>query len=317
MISLDDPAHQARRRLISDLFTPRAVLHLEQAIRDDIAHALSSVRRLGQFEVVDALAARIPALVTCRLLGWPDSHWRDVKSWSERLMLVDALDADSSLMSDASRAIQELGSLAPEYIAAKHACPTNDIITRWSRAVVDGGTMSMRDVVYELGLVVPGGAETTRTTIARSLVLFAERNDLFERLATNPDVIPRAVEELLRWITPLNNMFRTASRDVQLAGISIHKDDRLALIYPSANRDEAVFKDSFEIDFHRDPNPHIAFGFGTHFCLGAHIARLILRVVLEELSTRMTKLRAVSAPTYKANVFVKTVERFDLAFSER
>ena len=177
--------------------------------------------------------------------------------------------------------------------------------------------MSLADINSELGLVIPGGAETTRTTLARALILFSERPDLWEWLAADPGRIPHAVEELLRWITPLNNMFRTATAETALAGTTIAEGDRVALVYPSANRDESVFADPDEVDLDRDPNPHISFGFGTHFCLGAHVARLSMRVALEELTARFTNLRPASAPRYEANVFVKAVERFDLAVDRR
>jgi cytochrome P450 family 142 subfamily A polypeptide 1 len=177
--------------------------------------------------------------------------------------------------------------------------------------------MTVAEINSELGLVIPGGAETTRTTLARALVLFSERPDLWEWLAEDHARVPHAVEELLRFLTPLNNMFRVATEDTELGGVPIAAGDRIALVYPSANRDESVFDRPDEVDLARDPNPHIAFGFGTHFCLGAHVARLSLRVALEELTARFANLRPAAAPRYEANVFVKAVERFDLAFDRR
>jgi cytochrome P450 family 142 subfamily A polypeptide 1 len=140
---------------------------------------------------------------------------------------------------------------------------------------------------------------------------------LWDWLAQDATRIPRAVEELLRWITPLNNMFRTAAIEAQVDGVTIGPGDRIALVYPSANRDADVFAHPDEIDLERDPNPHISFGFGTHFCLGAHVARLSLRVALEEMTSRFTRLRPASRPQYEANVFVKGVQHFDLAFDRR
>ena len=177
--------------------------------------------------------------------------------------------------------------------------------------------MSTADINSELGLVIPGGAETTRTTMARALIMFSERNDLWEDLAQDPSLIPAAVEELFRWISPLNNMFRTVAVDTEVDGVAMAAGDRVALVYPSANRDETVFADPDAVDFHRDPNPHIAFGFGTHFCLGAHLARLVMKVSLEELTARFTNLRPAAAPVYEANVFVKAVETFELGFDRR
>jgi cholest-4-en-3-one 26-monooxygenase len=187
----------------------------------------------------------------------------------------------------------------------------------WADATLDGCPMSVEEINSELGLFIPGGAETTRTTLARALILFSERNDLWEQLAASPESILTAVEELLRWITPLNNMFRTVTEESSLDGVTFAVGDRIALVYPSANRDESVFADPDDVDLARDPNPHVAFGFGTHFCLGAHVARLVLRVALEELTARFTNLRPGSPPQYEANVFVKGVESFELVVDRR
>ena len=317
MISKDDPAHSEQRALVADRFTPKAVAELESDIRQLVVAALDIVGFAPQLEVVDSLAARIPSIITCRLLGWPDSQWRDVRSWSERLMRVDTLQRDASQLSDAIRAVNEIATLTDETVADRRRCPADDLMTRWADAELDGHPMTIEEIGSELGLVIPGGAETTRTTISRALILFAERNDLWEQLAARPELIPTAVEELFRWITPLNNMFRTAAEDTEIDGVRIAAGDRLALVYPSANRDEDVFANADDVDLARDPNPHVAFGFGPHFCLGAHLARLTMRIVLGELTTRVTKLRPVAPPRYEANVFVKAVEHFELAFDRR
>lgn len=321
MIAQDDPVHQQQRKQISDLFTPRAVGRLEDDVRGFVGDALDSTRHLDRFEVIDTLAGRLPAVMTCHLLGWPISHWRDVMSWSERLMRVDMLSRDPSLMSDATRAVVEMAAIAGPAISQRRGCPVgqapDDVLARWANAEVDGRPLSLEHINSELGLVVPGGAETTRTTLARSLIMLSERNDLWEAMAADPGMIPSAVEELLRWVTPLNNMFRTVVGDVELDGVHLQDGDRIALVYPSANRDDDYFDNADEIDLARNPNPHISFGFGTHFCLGAHVARLQLRVVLEELTSRFTNLRPVSDPTYEANVFVKAVEHFELGFDRR
>ena len=317
MISKDDPAHAQQRKLVADRFTPKAVTELEGHVREITTESLATLHSLAQFEVVDTIAARLPAMLTCRLLGWPDSHWRDVRSWSERLMRIDTLGTNPTQLSDAIRAVGELAALTEETVDARRGCPADDLLSRWSHAEIDGAPMTLDTINSELGLVVPGGAETTRTTLARSLILFSERPDLWESLAEDRSRIPHAVEELLRWVTPLNNMFRTAVDETEIGGVAISAGDRIALVYPSANRDDAYFTDPDHVDLARDPNPHISFGFGTHFCLGAHVARLSMRVALEELTVRITNLRPAAEPTYEANVFVKAVERFDLGFDPR
>jgi cytochrome P450 family 142 subfamily A polypeptide 1 len=317
MISKDDPAHSAQRKLIADRFTPRAVGRVEGSVREIVQGAIAAFDGDDRVEVVDALASRIPALVTCRLLGWDDEHWRDVASWSERFMRIDTMGRNPEHLTAGIAAMEELAALVDETIPARRACPADDLLTVWATAELAGCPMSIAEINSELGLVIPGGAETTRTTLSRALVLFTERNDLWEALAADPAGIPTAVEELLRWITPLNNMFRTVTEPTEVGGVAMQPGDRVALVYPSANRDEDVFDQPDELDLRRDPNPHIAFGFGTHFCLGAHVARLSLRVALEELTARLTGLRAVEAPVYEPNVFVKGVQHFVLGFERR
>ena len=177
--------------------------------------------------------------------------------------------------------------------------------------------MQFETVHWELGLVVPGGVDTTRTTISRSLVLLAERPELLAQMADGPGVIPSAVEELLRFVTPLNNMFRTAAVDAEIGAQEIPAGGRVCLLYPSANRDDAWFRQPDEIDFRREPNPHVSFGLGTHFCLGANLARATLRVFFEELAARVERVEALAPPAYEANVFVKGVRRFDVRLHGR
>ncbi len=220
MISKDDPAHAEQRGLVQGLFTRRAVRvsggrdpcprrrRARRARRDD-----------GPVEVVTALAARVPSLLTCRLLGWPDDRWPDVRSWSERLMRIDTLTRVPGQLADAVAAMGEMAALMDESLAAKRAAPADDLMSIWAHAALGGCPMTRTTIHFELGLVVPGGAETTRTTLARALVLFAERPDLWTWLVEHRTAIPTAVEELLRWITPLNNMFRTAAVDTDIAGV--------------------------------------------------------------------------------------------------
>ncbi|HZQ85452.1 MAG TPA: cytochrome P450 [Acidimicrobiales bacterium] len=317
MISKDDPAHSKQRKLISDRFTPRAAGRLEDDLRQIVKEAMSLFTLSGRVEFVDAFAARIPSITTCRLLGWPDDLWRDVRSWSERVMRVDTMARDPQHGADGLRAVLEIARAANPALAERRECPRDDILSVWANAEIDGCPMTDLEINSELGLVIPGGAETTRTTLARALIMFCERNDLWEQLATDPAIIPTAVEELLRWITPLHNMFRTVTEDTEVDGVQMKAGDRVALVYPSANRDERVFSDPDELDFTRDPNPHIAFGFGTHFCLGANVARVSLRVALEELTQSLTNLRFGAEPVYEANVFVKAVQHFEMAFDLR
>lgn len=232
-------------------------------------------------------------------------------------MRIDTMARDPQHGADGLRAVLEIAAAVEPALAERRECPRDDLLSVWASAELDGCPMTEAEINSELGLVIPGGVDTTRTTLSRALILFCQRNDLWEQLAADPALIPSAVEELFRWITPLNNMFRTVAEDTEVDGVAMKAGDRIALVYPSANRDERVFDNPDELDFTRDPNPHIAFGFGTHFCLGANVARVSLRVALEELTSTLTNLRVGAEPVYEANVFVKAVQHFEMAFDRR
>jgi cytochrome P450 family 142 subfamily A polypeptide 1 len=169
----------------------------------------------------------------------------------------------------------------------------------------------------EVGLLVAGGAETTRTLICHGLRTFCDHPDQWELLHDEPARIPAAVEELLRWVSPLNNMFRTAVRATDVNGQPVAEGERVALLYPAANRDPRAFTEPHRFDVTREPSMHLAFGNGTHFCLVANLARLEVRLLLEELTARITRLRPVGEPDVEPNVFARAVRRLDLGFDLR
>jgi cytochrome P450 family 142 subfamily A polypeptide 1 len=316
MISKNDPEHLEQRRLINRRFTPGAmrshVEHFESLITDLIDRATDEQAAHGSVEVVDALAAQLPCRVTAELLGFGTERWREVKSWSERQMRIDRRFDEPAIYQDLHDSIHEWAAVMAEVLPERAVDPQDDLFSDWLRAGMDPGTM-----VQETGLMIAGGAETTRTVIAHGLRTFCDHPEAWEHLAEHPDAVDAAVEELIRWVTPLNNMFRTASVDTEVAGTPIAAGDRLALVYPAANRDPAVFDDPDTFDIARSPNHHVAFGHGTHFCLGANMARAELRLLFGELSRRWTNLRVISEPDIEANIFARAVERFQIGFDLR
>jgi len=312
MIAQDDPEHVAQRRLVNRRFTPRAVHELEPLLRTLIDELVDAATERGQLEVVDDLAGQLPGRLTAHLLGFPEDRWRDVKSWSERLMRTDAIDRDNDAAMGMLAAIMEFNTLLQVVAEQRRTCPADDLVSAWVGAGYDEFKL-----IHETGLFIAGGAETTRTAISRGLRVFCDHPDQWEAVAADPSLVPGAVEELLRWVTPLNNMFRTAMADDRIGDQPVSAGDRVMLVYPSANRDEDVFDDPFRFDVRRDPNPHLAFGQGTHFCLGANLARLELRLLLEALTQRWTNLCPLSEPDIEPNIFAGAVRRFDLAFTPR
>jgi cytochrome P450 family 142 subfamily A polypeptide 1 len=317
MIAKDDPAHHAQRSLVARRFTPKAVQRLEPVIGRVIDDLIDGFAERGEFDLVDDLAAPFPARMTAHLLGLGEDHASAVRSWSERLMRIDGITDDQTLMADMMGAIMEFAAVVGPLAEARRTEPRDDLLSVWANGELDGCPIEQNVMVQETGLFISGGAETTRTVTARGILELARHPDDWEALADDPSLVPGAVEEMIRWVTPLNNFFRTATRDAKIAGTDVRAGDRVILLYPSANRDESVFDDPYTFDIRRDPNPHVAFGFGTHFCLGASLARLELRMMLSRLTRRITKLRVVSEPDIEPNIFVGAVRSCRVAFDLR
>jgi len=317
MISLDDPRHAEQRKLVSRRFTPKAVRGLEPYLVPLIDELIGDFVDQGSLEVVPQLAAPLPARLTAHLLGFPEEGWQEVQTWSERLMRYDAALTDPAAADGFLQAIVEFSPPLFRLFDERVGNPTDDLISIWANAELGGCPMTRQTLVNETGLVISGGAETTRTVIARGLATLAEHPDQWEAMAADPELVPGAVEELVRWVTPLNNFFRVAVTDTEVAGIPVRAGQRLMLAYPSANRDEAVFDDPYRFDIMRHPNPHVAFGFGSHFCLGASLARYELNLLFRRLTAELTDLTVLDPPDIEANVFVSAVRSFRLGFTRR
>ncbi len=323
MIAQDDPGHKAQRMLVQRFFAPGVIAKRADEIRETVRSLLretSSGVASGErfsFEVIDALAGRLPALLTAHLMGFEESDWPKLKTWSERLMRTDSRERIPGVMEEFIGANMSLFAAVEERILAKRANPADDLFTVWSHANVGGEPMSSRAIMHEAGLFVSGGAETTRTTIAHGLRAFVDHPEQWEALAVDPSLVSGAVEEVLRWVTPLNNFFRVSRGDNRVGDVVIPDGERAILVYPSANRDDAVFRDPFTFDISRTPNHHISFGNGPHTCIGAPLARLSLRIVFEECSRMFTSLSVESEPEVEANLFARAVKRFELSATVR
>src|SRR5262249_34360411 len=194
----------------------------------------------------------------------------------------------------AMRAFVEYSEYNRAVVAERRARPRQDLMSVLIHAEIEGERLSDDDLLQEGLLILIGGNETTRHVITGGCEALLRNPEQACKLAADRSKVPGAVEEMLRWVTPIHNMNRTATRDTTLRGRQIKRGAKLPLLYPSANRDERVFERPFAFDVERDPNPHVAFGFGAHFCLGASLARLELRVLFEELSARLLDIHLVS-----------------------
>ena len=318
MIARDDPQHLQQRRLVNRGFTPRAVREQSDEFEAMIFGLVDAVTADGGCEVVDAIAGQLPARFTCNLLGLPEENWRQVKGWSERLMRIDSMMFDEQAMAGMVEVTTELMTMIMAAVPEQRGCPIGPgLISRWSHAEIDGEPLPVDQIFHEVGLFVAGGAETTRTAIAHGLRTFCDHPDQWEAMYEDPSLIPGAVDEVIRWVTPLNNMFRKATVDTELNGKQIAAGDRLALVYPSANRDEDVFDDPFTFDIRRDPNHHVAFGHGTHFCIGANFARRELEILFGKLTQDWTDLHVVDEIDVEANIFARAVRSVGIGFTPR
>ena len=317
MIAQDDPRHRQQRMLVQPQLTHAGVATRTAEVEALVAELVAEAVVQGEFDVVELIAGQLPARMTARLLGFPEEMWPEVKSWSERLMRTDMRDRDPLIMNEFIDANREfLGAMMP-IMQEVTACPRNDFMSIWANAEIDGQKLPPEAIFHEVGLFIAGGAETTRTAISHGLRAFVDHPDQWEEMAAKPELINSAVEEVLRWVAPLNNFFRMALTDDVVGGQPIAAGDRIIMLYPSANRDEAVFKNPFEFDIHRNPNPHLSFGFGTHLCIGANLARLVLTTVFRELSGRATGLTVVSEPDVEANIFARAVRSFQIRVTPR
>lgn len=314
MIAQDDPGHLTQRRLVSDRFTPRGVREHRDWLESTIDDLLDPVAQRGELEVVEDLAAPLPCRLTARLLGFPEDRWHDVKGWSERLMRIDTAPSDPAVATGLIEAIGEFAALLGEEVPSRTGCPVHDapdLLSVWANAERDGDPLYGPDrLVHETGLFIAGGAETTRTVIAHGLRVLADHPDQWDLMAQDPGVVTTGVEELIRWVTPLNNFFRTAVRGDVIGGRRVAEGDRIMLLYPSANRDEAVFEEPFRFDVTRSPNPHIAFGFGTHFCLGANLARFELGLLFTQLTRRFHAPSVIEELEVEPNIFARSARSF-------
>ncbi len=317
MIAQDDPRHRQQRVLVQNQFTRAAVTERRGEIDALVAELIDNVIADGECELVDAISGQLPARLTCRLLGYPESMWPQLKSWSERLMRIDMRERDGHTFTEFIDANMEFVGALGEIAKDKLATPGNDLISLWLHSTIDGQPLQPAAIVHEVGLFISGGAETTRTAISHGMREFCNQPEQWDALAADPSLVPLAVEEVLRWVTPLNNMFRRAGADAELNGTHIARGDRIVLLYPSANRDEDVFDDPFTFNIRRNPNPQIAFGFGTHLCLGNNLARATLQSLFTQMSARITNLRPITEPDVESNIFARAVRSFRLGFDTR
>jgi len=315
MIDMDDPDHLRRRKLVNKGFTPRRVRDLEPSITAACDEILDAVCERGTADLVGEIAAPLPMIMIGDALGVAPEDRADLLRWSDDMVSGQSATAPESAMLAAAEAYGDFGAYAASAIAARRAAPTDDLLSILVHAEVDGDRLDDDEILHEALLILIGGDETTRHVISGGVHALLDTPGAWDRLRADRSLLPTAIEEMLRWVSPIKNMARTVTRDVEIGGQPLRTGQKLLLLYPSANRDEDVFADPFTFDLERSPNDHVAFGFGTHFCLGASLARLEIRIMLERLLDRLPDLEVVAEGPIRSANFVSGFERLDVAFT--
>ncbi|HEY4409692.1 MAG TPA: cytochrome P450 [Acidimicrobiia bacterium] len=312
MINMDDPAHQRIRKLVSSGFTPRVLRTFKEHYGELAQQVVDRALAAGDtFDGVRALAAELPLLAICEIAGAPAEDRFRIFEWSN--VILSSEDPQYVPTPDAfQQAVLDLINYAGELADRKRREPGDDLI---SALLGPDGQLPLTDEEYEglVLLLLAAGNETTRSAIAHGLLAFAEHPDQWAVLRANPEeTLDTAIEEIIRWASPVNYMARTATRDVELHGRRIRTGDKVALLYSSANRDESVFDEPAHFDVRRSPNHHLGFGFGPHFCLGATLARIELRAIFEVLISRVTRFELAGPVTRARSSFLNAIKDLPL-----
>jgi cytochrome P450 len=293
LIQLDGAKHTAYRKLISKRFTPGALrkIHADiDAIAKEIVDTLLEEGDEGRCDFVAKVAAPLPIAVIAWLLGVPKSDWHLLFDWTNRT--IGAADPEYQVPGQtpaqtAQQAMTELFMYFAKMVEEKRKNPGEDLVSMFVHAEVDGAPLPPMDVLSYCMIVVVAGNETTRNGTSGGMLTLIQHPDALAKIQKSPALLGDAIEEMVRWVSPIIHFARTATQDVEIRGQQIRKGDRLGLFYPSANRDEEIFERPFTFDVERKHNRHLAFGIGEHFCAGAHVARLELEMAFKYLLPRI------------------------------
>jgi cholest-4-en-3-one 26-monooxygenase len=313
MLTMDPPDHTRYRKLVNKGFTPRMISGLEPHIRDLAANIIDTAVARGTCDFVTDVAAELPLEAIAELIGVPLEDRHKIFDWSNRM--IGSEDPEYMVSAEATTTAQiEMFMYAQQLADDRRAEPRDDIVTKLLEAEVDGDKLSAMDFNLFFLLLAVAGNETTRNAISHGLDALLQHPDQYQLLVDDPGRVTQATEEILRWASPVMYFRRNTTSDHDIRGQHIAAGDKVSLWYISANRDEQIFDDPFRFDVTRDPNPHIAFGGGgPHFCLGASLARLEIRVLFEELVQRAPNISAVDGAARLRSNFINGIKHLPVA----
>ncbi|MEZ4334160.1 MAG: cytochrome P450 [Myxococcota bacterium] len=321
MINLDEPLHKRRRNVVNRGFTPRRVQDQEAKLRQLTRELIDAVIERGECDFVAEIARWIPMVAIGDMLGVEPEDRAKLLDWSDALLgggEIAKIEDDEERRAKQRQFSNEYFAYQAAVIADRRKKPRNDLVSLLVQASIDGDGLSDEELLQESLLILIGGDETTRHVMTGGLEQLIRHPDQRRKLTDDPKKIVVAVEEMIRWVSPIVNMNRTVTRDTELHGERLHEGDRVLLLYPAANRDERAFVEPDRFDVERWPNHHVAFGgYGVHHCLGASLARLELKILFEELLPRMPDVRlATEEPLERRpNNFIVGIEKMPIAFT--
>jgi methyl-branched lipid omega-hydroxylase len=321
MIVLDDPRHQRLRSIVSRAFTPKVVARIETSVHDRahrLVTSLVSNHPDGEAELVSELAGPLPLQVICDMMGIPEEDHQRIFHWTNVILGF----GDPDLTTDFEEFLQismDMGAYATALAEDRRSNHHDDLTSSLVEAEVDGERLSSQEIASFFILLVVAGNETTRNAISHGVLALSRYPDQREKWWSDFDALaPTAVEEIVRWASPVVYMRRTLSQDVELSGTKIAAGDKVTLWYNSANRDESKFANPWAFDLARNPNPHVGYGGGgAHFCLGANLARREIRVVFDELCREIPDIVATDEPARLLSQFIHGIKRLPVAWTPR
>ncbi len=308
MLNMDPPMHTRYRLLVNKGFTPRMVGQLEDGIRERTAAIVAAAHERGEFDFITEVAAELPLQVIADLMGVPQEDRHKVFDWSNRM--VGSEDPEyQSAPEEAQLASMELFAYCHALTEQKKADPRADLMSVLTGVELDGERLTELEVDLFFMLLAVAGNETTRNLIGHGMLALLEHPDVYRELTNDPTLLPLAVEEMLRFGSPVMHFRRTAAKNTDVNGFPVAEGEKVVIWYVSANRDETVFADPLRFDIRRDPNPHVAFGGGgPHFCLGANLARLEIRVMFEEMLRRLPDLEQAGPAVRLRSNFINGIK---------
>jgi len=317
MIDMDDPGHLLRRKLVNAGFTRKRVMDKAAGIDTLCDTLIDAICEQGECDFVRDIAAPLPMAVIGDMLGVVPADRATLLKWSDDLVGGLSATADEATLQVVMEAFAGYSAFAMETIAKRRSEPTDDLFSVLANAEVDGQRLSDDEILFETLLILIGGDETTRHTLSGGTEQLLRHPDQWGSLVGERELVPGAIEEMLRWTAPVKNMCRMLMDDTEFHGASLKKGEKIMLMFESANFDEKVFGDPENFRIERNPNNHIAFGFGTHFCLGNQLARLELNSMLRKLLTRLPDLALAddSALPLRAANFVSGPEAMPVVFT--